>query len=93
MKINFLKPSFLPFHLATQVLEETVEIWAVWRRQRLPLYLFLALCFNLIVAPVVYAASGHEFSRTQSWALGLLGLGTLALFVYLFFVMFVPEKF
>jgi len=93
MKINFLKPFFLPFHLATQVLEETVEIWAVWRRQRLPLYLFLALCFNLIVAPVVYAASGHEFSRTQSWALGLLGLGTLALFVYLFFVMFVPEKF
>ncbi|EKQ66820.1 potassium-transporting ATPase, F subunit family protein [Leptolyngbyaceae cyanobacterium JSC-12] len=57
------------------------------------LYLFLALCLNLIVAPVVYAAGGNEFSRTQAWALGLLGLGTIALSVYLFFVMVVPEKF
>lgn len=56
-------------------------------------YLFLAICLNLVVAPVVYAASGSEFSRTQAWALGLLGLGTVALSVYLFFVMFVPEKF
>jgi hypothetical protein len=57
------------------------------------LYLFLALCLNLVVAPVVYAASGNELSRTQAWALGLLGLGTVALSIYLFFVMFVPEKF
>ncbi|HIK17325.1 MAG TPA: potassium-transporting ATPase subunit F [Leptolyngbyaceae cyanobacterium M33_DOE_097] len=57
------------------------------------LYLFLAICFNLVVAPVVYAASGNEFSRTQAWSLGLLGLGMVALSVYLFFVMFVPEKF
>ncbi len=56
-------------------------------------YLFLAICFNLVVAPVVYAAGGDEFSRSQAWALGLLGLGTVALSVYLFFVMFVPEKF
>lgn len=57
------------------------------------LYLFLAICFNLVLAPVVYAAVGNEFSRSQAWALGLLGLGTAALAVYLFFVMFVPEKF
>jgi hypothetical protein len=57
------------------------------------LYLFLAICFNLVVALVVYATSGNEFSRTQAWSLGLLGLGTLALSIYLFFVMFVPEKF
>ncbi|MBE9180332.1 potassium-transporting ATPase subunit F [Oculatella sp. LEGE 06141] len=57
------------------------------------LYLFLGICFNLILAPIVYAASGHEFSRSQAWSLGLLGLGTVALSVYLFFVMFVPEKF
>ncbi len=93
MKLNSLKPSFLSARAATQALEEISEIWTEWRRQKLPLYLFLALCFNLIVAPVVYAASGNEFSRTQAWALGLLGLGTLALSIYLFFVMFVPEKF
>jgi hypothetical protein len=61
--------------------------------QKHSLYLFLAICFNLGIAPVVYAAGSNEFSRSQAWALGLLGLGTVALSIYLFFVMFVPEKF
>ncbi|MDX2240052.1 MAG: potassium-transporting ATPase subunit F [Leptolyngbyaceae cyanobacterium bins.302] len=93
MKLNSLKAFLPPSQTATQALEEISEIWSQWRRQKLPLYLFLALCFNLVVAPVVYAASGNEFSRSQAWSLGLLGLGTVALSVYLFFVMFVPEKF
>ncbi|HEY9646152.1 MAG TPA: potassium-transporting ATPase subunit F [Chroococcidiopsis sp.] len=57
------------------------------------LYLFLALCSNLGIAPLVYAAAGGDFSRSQAWALGLLGLGTVGISIYLFFVMFVPEKF
>ncbi|MDF2388996.1 potassium-transporting ATPase subunit F [Nostoc ellipsosporum NOK] len=60
--------------------------------KKLPLYLFLAMCFNLVVAPVVYAAADN-FSRTQAWALGLLGIVILSLSIYLFFVMFIPEKF
>ncbi|MBW4688651.1 MAG: potassium-transporting ATPase subunit F [Komarekiella atlantica HA4396-MV6] len=90
-----------PFHIrrtislsqSTQVLEEITEIWCQWRRQKLPLYLFLAMCFNLVLAPLVYAATNEQLSRSQSWALGLLGLVTLGLSIYLFFVMFVPEKF
>jgi K+-transporting ATPase KdpF subunit len=78
---------------ASQVLEEITEIWYQWRRQKLPLYLFLAMCFNLVVAPIVYAGTGEQLSRSQSWGLGLLGLVTLGLSIYLFFVMFVPEKF
>ena len=42
---------------------------------------------------MVYAATGETLSRPQSWALGLLGLVVLSLSIYLFFVMFVPEKF
>ncbi|ABA23452.1 potassium-dependent ATPase G chain [Trichormus variabilis ATCC 29413] len=61
--------------------------------RRLPLSIFLGMCFNLVVAPVVYGATGDEFSRTQAWALGLLGVVTLSLSIYLFFVMFIPEKF
>ncbi|MCU0569743.1 MAG: potassium-transporting ATPase subunit F [Oculatellaceae cyanobacterium Prado106] len=57
------------------------------------LVLFLALCSNLAVAPVVYAATGSILSRSQAWSLGLLGLATIAISIYLFFVMFVPEKF
>lgn len=79
--------------VASQVLEAITEIWYQWRRQKLPLYLFLAMCFNLVVAPIVYGATGEELSRSQSWGLGLLGLTTLGLSIYLFFVMFVPEKF
>jgi K+-transporting ATPase KdpF subunit len=78
---------------SAQTLETITEIWSQWRRQKLPLYLFLAMCFNLVVAPIVYAASGETLNRTQSWALALLGLVIVSLSIYLFFVMFVPEKF
>jgi len=93
MKLKPRKPLLPSLQTNTQALEQISEIWSEWRRQKLPLYLFLALCFNVVVAPMVYAASGNEFSRAQAWALGLLGLGTLALSTYLFFVMFIPEKF
>ncbi len=79
--------------LVSQVLEEITEIWCQWRKQKLPLYLFLAMCFNLIVAPVVYAATSEQLSKSQAWGVGLLGLVTVGLCIYLFFVMFVPEKF
>jgi K+-transporting ATPase KdpF subunit len=73
--------------------EDLTEILLEWRRQKLPLYLFLGLCFNLVLAPAVFAATGGEMSRTQSYWLAALGLVTVGLTVYLFFVMFVPEKF
>jgi hypothetical protein len=93
MKINHPKPTLFLTQSTSQTLETVAEIWSEGRRQKLPRYLFLALCFNLVVAPMVYAASGSELSRPQAWALGLLGLGTVALAIYLFFVMFVPERF
>jgi K+-transporting ATPase KdpF subunit len=76
-----------------EIIENLSEIWSKWRRQKLPLYLFLGLCFNLVLAPAVFAATGGEMSRSQSYWLAALGLVTIALAVYLFFVMFVPEKF
>ena len=63
------------------------------RGYKLPLCLFLGMCLNVMVAPVVLGATGGEFSHFQAWALGLLGLVTCSLSTYLFFVMFVPEKF
>jgi K+-transporting ATPase KdpF subunit len=75
------------------VIESITELWAEWRRQKLPLYLFLAMCFNLFLAPLVFAATNGALSRSQSWSLGLLGVATVALSIYLFFVMFAPERF
>jgi K+-transporting ATPase KdpF subunit len=82
-----MKPTYL------QLTEAISEIWSEWRRQKLPLYLFGLLCLNLAIAPAVQAATGDAFSRTQAYALGVLGLVTFALSVYLFSVMFQPEKF
>jgi K+-transporting ATPase KdpF subunit len=74
-------------------LDVVSTLWQVWRSRRYPTYLFLALCFNLILAPLVLAATGNTFSTSQAYALGILGIGTVALSIYLFVVMFQPERF
>lgn len=69
------------------------DILENWHRQKTPIYLFLLMCSNLIIAPGVQAATGAALSRPQSYALGILGLVTFSLSIYLFTVMFQPEKF
>ncbi len=63
------------------------------KHNRIPLNLFLLLCFNVLLAPAVQAATPGETSRWQAYTIGLLGLVTLSLCVYLFVVIFQPEKF
>jgi K+-transporting ATPase KdpF subunit len=63
------------------------------RRRKYPLWLFLGLCANLIVAPAVLAATNGNLDRTNAYAIGLLGIVTLALAVYLFAVILQPERF
>jgi K+-transporting ATPase KdpF subunit len=76
-----------------QTLDDAIEIWSEWRGKKLPVRIFLVMCLNLIIAPAVQAATGNELSRSQSWSLGILGLVTIILSVYLFFVMFQSERF
>lgn len=59
---------------------------------KLPVYLFFTLSLTLFLAPIVQAATG-TLTRGTSYALALLGLVTLSLFVYLFVVIFQPERF
>jgi len=75
------------------VVEGIGFVWSQWRRQKLPLAVFLVLCLNLAIAPAVYAASGGQLERRYAYALGLLGLVTVGLVVYLFVVVFQPERF
>ncbi len=64
------------------------------QRQRLPSkIIFLALCSNLIIAPAVDAATGGIWQRRDTYAMGLLGLLALGLIVYLFDVVFHPERY
>jgi K+-transporting ATPase KdpF subunit len=73
--------------------EDLVLFWQTWSRRKYPTYLFLALCLNVVLASTAFAATGDAFSRPQIYALGILGLGTVALSAYLFVVMFQPERF
>lgn len=87
------KPSLISLPPNTEQAWGTLTaIWVGLRRQKLPLYLFLGLSFNVLLAPLVYAATG-DLSRSQAWSLGALGLATTALSVYLFSVMIAPERF
>lgn len=62
-------------------------------KKTLSLYLLLALCFNLAIAPAIYAATGEDLTRKAAYALGILVLVTIALSIYLFTVIFQPERF
>ncbi|MBE9015566.1 K+-transporting ATPase [Chroococcidiopsis sp. CCALA 051] len=62
-------------------------------RPKLPLVIFLVLSLNAILAPIVYAATDETWQRTQAYALGILGFITLALVIYLFDVVFRPERY
>jgi K+-transporting ATPase KdpF subunit len=45
------------------------------------------------IAPAVQAATGISLDRGQTFAIVLLGMTTLALSIYLFVVIFQPERF
>ena len=61
--------------------------------QKLAVYFLIILGLNLILSPLVQASTAGSLSRGQSYTLGLLGLVTFSLFVYLFVVIFEPERF
>ncbi|MBA3921766.1 MAG: K(+)-transporting ATPase subunit F [Nostocaceae cyanobacterium] len=79
--------------IPVQVVESAVFLRDELRKRPLPLRLFLALCFNLILAPTVLAATDGAISRVNAYALGILALVTVALAIYLFAVMLQPERF
>jgi K+-transporting ATPase KdpF subunit len=55
--------------------------------------LFVTINLNLVIAPVVMAASGTEITRNTAYAIGILYCVTIALSIYLFTVIFQPERF
>jgi hypothetical protein len=75
------------------VMEAIAFVWGEFCRQRLPLVIFVGLCLNVLVAPCVYAATGANLEPRYAYALGGLGLVILGLVVYLFDVVFRPERY
>ena len=74
--------------------QEIIELGQMlWQRHPIPVQLFLVMCFNLIIAPAVYAAAGEGLTKKAAWGLSLLGLAIVGLAVYLIVVIFQPERF
>ncbi len=79
--------------LLIDVVQSIAFIWSRWRKQKLPLAIFILLCLNLAISPVVYAAGNGILERRSTWAIGILGFVTIFLVFYLFVVVFQPERF
>lgn len=75
--------------------QDALEVFALIsaKRYRIPVTIFLILCFNVLLAPVVAATNPGKASHWQVYTISLLGLVTVALCVYLFVVIFKPENF
>jgi K+-transporting ATPase KdpF subunit len=61
-------------------------------RKKLPIIFLLALCFNLVIGMKVYAVTGKLEPR-HTYALVGLGIITLGLVIYLFDVVFRPDRY
>jgi K+-transporting ATPase KdpF subunit len=63
-----------------------------WRRQKLPLILLLALGFNIAIVPLVFAAT-VKLEPRHTYTITGLGIIILGLIIYLFDVVFRPERY
>jgi K+-transporting ATPase KdpF subunit len=64
-----------------------------WNKSPVAKLIILGMSLNLLIAPAVMAASGTEITRQTAYAIGILYCVTLGLSVYLFTVIFQPERF
>lgn len=89
-----MKPNNLLNDVLSRDFREIIELARMlWRRHPIPVQLFLVMCFNAIIAPAVYAAVGEDLTKKAAWGLSLLGLVIIGLAIYLFVVIFQPERF
>ncbi|MDZ7956716.1 MAG: potassium-transporting ATPase subunit F [Aulosira sp. DedQUE10] len=75
------------------LLQTILSVCSQWRKQQLPLAIFILLGLNLAIVPGVYAASNSILESRSAWAIGILELVAIALVIYLFVVGFQPERF
>lgn len=73
-------------------IETATDLWTT-ARSHMPLRLLLAMLLSVAIAPAVQAASGTSLDRGQAWAIALLAFVTFGLAIYLFVVIFQPERF
>ncbi|BCL36025.1 potassium-transporting ATPase subunit F [Nostoc sp. MS1] len=63
------------------------------RKQHLLLAIAITLGVYLLFHPAAYAVTGITVNQTSAWAFRVLALVLTALVIYLFTVVFQPERF
>jgi K+-transporting ATPase KdpF subunit len=77
-----------------ELMEVIFFVWRRWCKQKIPLIIFIILCSNLLLSPVVSASSGYGPLELRSvWAVSILGFVVVALIFYLCVVILQPERF
>lgn len=76
-----------------ELMELAQTLGQLGKRHPVPIQLFLLMVFNLILTPVVLAQTSNQISTGQAYWIAFLGMITLALSIYLFVVIFQPERF
>ncbi|MBE9007705.1 potassium-transporting ATPase subunit F [Fortiea sp. LEGE XX443] len=75
------------------LMQAIAYIWSQWRKQKFLLVMFIVMCLSLGISRVVYAATNSTLQIQFTWAYGVLGGVILGLIIYLFAVVFQPERF
>ncbi|BAU63872.1 K+-transporting ATPase, F subunit [Stanieria sp. NIES-3757] len=81
------------FCLTNNTIETIQNISDRFTKNPVAKVLFLTMSLNLVIAPAVMAASSNEITRNTAYAIALLYCVTIALSIYLFTVIFQPERF
>lgn len=81
------------FLLDRNVIETMQDIGDRFIKNLVAKVLFLTMSLNLVISPAVMAASGNEITRNTAYAIAILYGVTIALSIYLFTVIFQPERF
>jgi K+-transporting ATPase KdpF subunit len=68
-------------------------IFPRWRKQNLLLAIAVIFGLHLLFHPVVYAVTRITVNQTSAWAFRVLAIILVALVIYLFTVIFQPERF
>ncbi|MCC5642666.1 K(+)-transporting ATPase subunit F [Nostoc sp. CHAB 5824] len=50
------------------VMQAISFVWSQWRKHHLPLAIFILLCLNVVIAPIIYAVANSIFEYCSDWA-------------------------
>ncbi|MBU7582563.1 MAG: potassium-transporting ATPase subunit F [Nostoc sp. TH1S01] len=73
--------------------KESINLRKQWRKQKLAVGILIFVGLNFGFSRVVYASTHNTLQIQFTWAYGILAAILVCLIIYLFVVVFQPERF